>query len=174
MTAIRLQKTLKGNILDIGGGGEGIIGRVYGASVTAIDNRQEELDEAPENCTKLCMDARSLRFADASFAHVTFFFSLLYMDAATQEQAIAEAARVLKPGGSMTIWDAAVVSAYPEAFLVELDIDAGGTHVHTTYGVVKPDGAQNADLFSGICARAGLRLCAREESGETFKLIFTK
>lgn len=174
MTAIRLQKTLDGSILDIGGGGEGIIGRVYGARVTAIDNRQEELDEAPDNCTKLCMDARALTFSDAAFDHATFFFSLLYMDADTQKQAIAEAARVVKPGGSVTIWDAAVASAYPEPFLVELEIDAGGTRVHTTYGIVKPDGAQSAGTFIGMCERAGLRLCAQEDIGETFKLTFVK
>ena len=38
-----LDGTLKGSILDIGGGGEGIIGRLYKEQVIAIDNRQEEL-----------------------------------------------------------------------------------------------------------------------------------
>ena len=42
MAGIHLEKSLVGRILDIGGGGEGIIGRVYGQSVTAIDCRQEE------------------------------------------------------------------------------------------------------------------------------------
>lgn len=35
---IALKKELTGSILDIGGGGEGIIGRLYGSRVTAIDN----------------------------------------------------------------------------------------------------------------------------------------
>lgn len=43
-----LRKELDGEILDVGGGGEGTIGRLYGSQVTAIDNRQEELDEAPD------------------------------------------------------------------------------------------------------------------------------
>ena len=43
---IKLQADLRGSILDIGGGGEGVIGRLYGRQVVAIDNRQEELDEA--------------------------------------------------------------------------------------------------------------------------------
>lgn len=42
-----LKKELEGAILDVGGGGEGVIGRIYGPRVVAIDNRQEELDEAP-------------------------------------------------------------------------------------------------------------------------------
>lgn len=53
---INIDYDLKGSILDIGGGGEAIIGQMYGDKVTAIDNRQEELDEAPNCCTKLLMD----------------------------------------------------------------------------------------------------------------------
>ena len=87
---ITLKKELTGSILDIGGGGEGIIGRLYGSRVTAIDNRQEELDEAPDTCTKLCMDATTLAFADESFDAVTAFYSLLFMTAGEQERAIAE------------------------------------------------------------------------------------
>lgn len=50
---IKIESDLKGSILDVGGGGEAVIGQVYGDRVTAIDNRQEELDEAPTCCTKL-------------------------------------------------------------------------------------------------------------------------
>ena len=34
---IVLDKEIKGRILDLGGGGEGIIGRLYGAQVVAVD-----------------------------------------------------------------------------------------------------------------------------------------
>ena len=37
MASIRLEKTLRGRILDIGGGGECMMGRVYGAQTVAID-----------------------------------------------------------------------------------------------------------------------------------------
>ena len=79
MLNLVLKKTLQGKILDIGGGGEGVIGRIYQAQVTAIDNRQEELDEAPDGFRKLLMDARALAFPDASFDHVTAFYALMYM-----------------------------------------------------------------------------------------------
>lgn len=71
---INIDYDLKGSILDIGGGGEAIIGQMYGDRVTAIDNRQEELDEAPNCCTKLLMDAEKLSFFDGSFDNVTFFY----------------------------------------------------------------------------------------------------
>lgn len=57
MTVLWLRQDLNGSILDVGGGGEGVIGRLYGQSVTAIDNCREELDEAPCGCRKLVMDA---------------------------------------------------------------------------------------------------------------------
>jgi len=99
MTTLWLTQEPTGSILDVGGGGEGIIGRRYGSAVTVIDNRQEELDEAPCSCPKLRMDASSLSFAGASFENVTFFYSLMYMNRPVQSAAIAEAVRVLKPGG---------------------------------------------------------------------------
>ena len=68
---LSLQKDLTEPILDLGGGGEGVIGLIYGGQVTAIDNRQEELDEAPKGPVKLVMDAAALAFAGGSFQTVT-------------------------------------------------------------------------------------------------------
>ena len=104
MTTLWLTQELTGSILDVGGGGEGVIGRLYGPSVTIIDHCQEELDEAPCSCRKLRMDASSLSFAGASFENVTFFYSLMYMNRPVQSAAIAEAVRVLKPGGRLLLW----------------------------------------------------------------------
>ena len=77
---IEIEKNLKGSTLDIGGGGEAVIGRIYGDQVTAIDNRQEELDEAPDCCAKRLMDATDLKYADDSFDNVTFFYTLMYVN----------------------------------------------------------------------------------------------
>lgn len=41
MLNMTLKKTLQGEILDVGSGSEGVIGRIYQAQVTAIDNRQD-------------------------------------------------------------------------------------------------------------------------------------
>ena len=79
MHTVRLDRTHTGSILDIGGGGEGIIGRLYGRQVTAIDNRREELDEAPEGFEKVLMDACEMSFASASFDHVTFFYTMMFI-----------------------------------------------------------------------------------------------
>ena len=70
---ITLNKELDGHILDIGGGGDGVIGRLYTNQVVAIDIRQDELDEAPIGFEKIVMDATHLEFNDNSFDHVTSF-----------------------------------------------------------------------------------------------------
>lgn len=38
---LHIKKDLRGPILDLGGGGEGVIGRIYGRQAVAIDNRQD-------------------------------------------------------------------------------------------------------------------------------------
>jgi hypothetical protein len=63
-----------GLILDIGGGGEGVIGRLKGSQVIAIDLRKDELDGIIDGPHKIVMDARLLAFPDNSFATATAFF----------------------------------------------------------------------------------------------------
>lgn len=171
---IQLKKEFDGNILDIGGGGEGVIGRIYGKQVTAIDNRQEELDEAPDGFTKLLMNARSLAFPAYVFDHVTFFYSLMYMEKSVQEQAVSEALRVLRPGGSLHIWDAKIDSASPEPFIVSLDIDVNGKLIHADYGILIKDARQDEACFTDLCERIGLSLVSREECDGNFYLRFLK
>lgn len=174
MLNLVLKKTLQGNILDIGGGGEGIMGRIYQAQVTAIDNRQEELDEAPGGFRKLLMDARALAFPDASFDHVTAFYALMYMSKPVQAQAVAEAARVLRSGGEFHIWDANIVSASPEPFLTKLIIDANGESVEATYGIVMENARQDAAYFTELCNSAGLCLVEQKGALDGFYLRFIK
>lgn len=171
---IKLERNLSGSILDIGGGGEGVIGRLYANQVIAIDNRQEELDEAPAGFEKRLMDATALCFENHKFDHVTSFYTMMFMDHATQAKAIMEASRVLRPGGSLHIWDAVIDSACPEPFLIDLDIELGGQMLHTTYGVVKDDAMQNVPHFVSQCRHSGLTLAEKQEVGLTFYLRFIK
>ena len=173
MTVLWLRQDLNGSILDVGGGGEGVIGRLYGQSVTAIDNCREELDEAPCGCRKLVMDASALSFADASFENVTFFYSLMYMNRPTQRAALSEAARVLKKGGKLLLWDCEISTAYPEPFLAELDIRWMQERILTTYGIVKTDGQSMQD-FEFLCRENGLSSLKKERNGGHFYLAFQK
>lgn len=73
---IKQKKLLDGQrILDIGGGGEGIISTLYKEKVVAIDIRIEELNEISEiSSFKIVMDATKLTFADDQFERTTAFF----------------------------------------------------------------------------------------------------
>ena len=170
---IDIQPIHSGSILDVGGGGEGIIGRAFGKRVIAVDNRQEELDEAPDCCEKRLMDAAALQFEDASFEAVTFFYSLMYMDASTQQKAIREAWRVLKPGGEAHVWDADISSAFPDPFLVHLEIQIGKETVRTSYGVVK-EGSQDATEIIRFAERSGFCLKTAQKNKGQFYLRLSK
>lgn len=174
MTEICLEKNLQGSILDIGGGGEGVIGRLYGKNVTAIDCNQEELDEAPDCCMKLCMDARELRFADESFDHVTFFYSMMFMDAGTREKALSEAMRVLRRGGSICIWDAEFGGAYPEVYTIELKIHLPSETITTSYGVLGQVMGLRAAELERAAQKLGLQRKEKRRDEHTFSLIFEK
>ena len=88
-----------GYILDIGGGGEGIIGKLNGRQVVAIDIHEQELAETDDEALKIVMDATDLKFMPETFEAATSFFTMLYMDPETQEKAFSEVHRVLKGGG---------------------------------------------------------------------------
>lgn len=170
---IELTRSLAGRILDIGGGGEGIIGRLYGEQVTAIDNCQEELEEAPEGFEKVVMDATALRYAKDSFDHVTFFYTLMFMQEDEQRQAMREATRVLKPGGTLHIWDCEIPSAYPDPFFISLEIQMPAECLRTTYGVVKM-GSQNRLTIRRIGEESGLHCLLDDSTEDGFQLVFRK
>lgn len=171
---IVLKREITGSVLDVGGGGEGVIGRIYKEQVTAIDNEQQELDEAPDCCRKVLMDARNLEFQNESFDNATAFYSFMYMSTDTKEKALYEISRVLKPGGRLYIWDAEVADAEREPFLADLYIDAAGEKIETTYGIMGDDIAQSAEYFIRLCSEKGFSLLEKSEHGGHFHLVFEK
>jgi len=95
----------KGFILDIGGGGEGVIGQLKGEQVIAIDISKRELEEAPSGPLKIVMDARDLKFLDDTFNTATVFFTFMYIHSDDHQKVFEELQRVLKPGGRLLVWD---------------------------------------------------------------------
>lgn len=170
---ITLNREWNGRILDIGGGGEGIIGRLYTDQVVAIDICQDELDDAPAGFEKILMDATHLKFENNSFDHVTSFYTFMFMSTEEQKRAVAEAKRVLKKNGELHIWDCSIPSAYPEPFCIDVAVQLPDEHISATYGVVKTDSQDESHVVE-MCLRAGLMLVTQKHSKYGFFLSFKK
>ena len=90
---------LSGRILDIGGGGEAIIGLLKGERVVAIDRREAELKDAPSgDYLKIIMDAKDLQFLDGTFDTATAFFTLMYISLSDHRKIFQENLSSYKKG----------------------------------------------------------------------------
>lgn len=166
---------LEGKILDIGGGGEGIISRHSGQSVVAIDLRNDELKESPDIGLKIVMDACDMSFLDNTFDTVTSFFTLLYMDEASIIKFAAEAYRVIKPNGALRIWDTRIPPlSQGDVFVVQLEIHIDSQNVvNTGYGIGWSR-EQKPESIVEILENAGLTTVMRRDNGHIFELCFKK
>ena len=152
-----------GSVLDIGGGGEGVISRHSGDKVVAIDIRKEELEETPDIGLKIIMDACDLKFLDASFGFVTCFFSLMYMSENEIKEFLKEAYRVLKPDGELWIWDVSIPpKTNSETFVVQLNVKiTDDLLIKTGYGVLWTR-SQSSGTLRDLCVKE--RLFTRSET----------
>jgi ubiquinone/menaquinone biosynthesis C-methylase UbiE len=130
-----------GWILDVGGGGEGIIGLLKGKDVVAIDKLKSELEETSNDALKVVMDAKDLKFIDESFTVATVFFTLMYIPEDDFEAIFKELWRVLKPGGEVHIWEA-IFRIPPEEKEKERFVIILKTHF--------PDGRENQTGYGGF------------------------
>jgi len=167
----------RGLILDIGGGGEGIIGRLKGEKVVAIDQRLDELQETNNEALKLTMDARKLQFVSNSFSVVTSFFSLMYIATEDHETVLREAYRVLKLGGKLLIWDVVIPphqEGDPEVILLPLIVRLPNEVIKTTYGVRWRGHTQNNAHFAKLAERVGFEFVQQDQWQEVFFIEMVK
>ena len=165
-----------GFILDIGGGGEGIIGILKGKDVIAIDTSKRELEEAPAGPLRIVMDARDLQFLDGTFETATAFFSLMYVKSRhDQQKVVNEVFRVLEPGGQFLVWDMRVPTR-PEGeardiCAARLRIRVGEQTIETGYGQPWPPDSRDLAYYSELAAAAGFRIIEQREDG---RLLFLR
>jgi ubiquinone/menaquinone biosynthesis C-methylase UbiE len=164
-------------ILDLGGGGEGVIGRLRGRQVVAVDTRRDELLETPAGPTKAVADARSLPFPDRSFEAATAFFFLMYVPATDRSAVVREAYRVLVPGGSLRVWDVVIPAPgerAPRTFVVPIRVQLPGKTIRTAYGVPWRGRQMSDRSVAELASDAGFAVSARTTRGRTFHLVLTK
>ena len=170
--------TAEGLILDIGGGGEGVIGQLKGKQVVAVDLIKRELEDAPgEPLLKIVMDARDLKFLDNTFPTVTVFFTFMYMDPADHAKVFEEIRRVLKPGGRLLIWDVIFPDAKTDPrqiyVMYPVHVKLPATEINTGYGV-KIHEKQGIEHFVDLAKQAGLEVVSQEPHSGWFFLELKK
>jgi ubiquinone/menaquinone biosynthesis C-methylase UbiE len=149
-------------MIDLGGGGEGVISRVCGTRVVAVDKLLSEILEAKEreaHAGWTAADAAALPFRDGEFDAATAFFSCMYIPDPLKEKVFAEARRVLKPGGEFWIWDVPM-RANGNVFAISLQVKLpDGTRINTGYGVRAKD--QSVERIG----------CLLEQTGFTWQVV---
>ena len=167
----------QGFILDIGGGGEDVIGQLKGDQVIAIDISKRELEEAPSCPLKIVMDARDLKFLDGTFNTATVFFTFMYINSNDHQKVFEELHRVLIPGGRLLIWDvvfpektdkAKNLALFPFKFILP------DREIRTGYGVRRPEGEQGLAHFMELAKKTGFQFVTHEEKDRWFFLEVVK
>jgi ubiquinone/menaquinone biosynthesis C-methylase UbiE len=163
-----------GLILDLGGGGEGIIGRLNGEQVVAIDTREGELMETHNEALKVVMDAADLKFLPKSFDVCTAFFSLMYIPKSIHQKVFEEVFRVLKDNGRFLIWDARIPenAAGYKAFIVHLKVKLPNEEARTAYGAGWQ--AQSPEHFKEMARLTGFKVTKESSKNEIFHLEMEK
>lgn len=163
-----------GPILDIGGGGEGIIGQLKGERVIAIDPSRRELEEAPPGPLKIVMDARDLQFLDGMFPTITAFFTLMYVKGAEHEQVFREVYRVLAPDGQFLIWDTHLPRCLDEEKKIvafRLRVHLPDREISTGYGARWPGEEQDLAYYVRLAKGVGFQVL---EQCERDRVLFLK
>ncbi len=166
-----------GFILDIGGGGEGIIGELKGDKVIAIDLRKEELEEAPQGPLKIIMDAAALKFMESTFNTATAFFALMFIKPIKHREVFDEVFRVLKSGGRFLIWDIALPTCPDKnkdlvAFRIMVKLPQ--KEIKTGYGAPCPPKPQDISYYIDLAEKSGFKVVSQNQSGRLFSLFLGK
>lgn len=153
---ILIQEIPHGRVIDIGGGGEGVIAQIGGARVVAIDKFISEIHEArgkAPGASWMVADATEIPCESRCFDNATAFFSCMYMTDEVKVKVFRETRRVLKKGGEFWIWDVHMLPR-SKVFAIRLQIDFHETHkVNTAYGVKAKD--QSAASIDNLLQECG-------------------
>ena len=153
---IVIQETPQGSVIDIGGGGEGVIAQAGGAGIVAIDKYASEIHEARNKAPDtpwMVADATELPCKSHGFDNATAFFSCMYMPDDVKGNVFRETRRVLKTGGEFRIWDVHMAPT-SNVFAIRLQADLPDGHtINTVYGVKAKD--QSATAICSLLQETG-------------------
>jgi SAM-dependent methyltransferase len=166
-----------GPILDLGGGGEGVIGKLKDGQVVAIDISKRELEAAPEGPLKIVMDATDLKFLDASFNLVTACFTMMYIPEEDHQRVIEEAYRVLKRGGHLRIWDVVFptrIELKKDIAVFPMSIKLPKEEIETGYGARWPANGRDTDHYAELARSVGFKVVELLKKDQWFLMRLEK
>jgi len=167
----------QGDILAIGGGGEGVIGQLKGQQVIAIDISKRELEGTPPGPLKIIMDARDMKFLDDSFNTAASFFTLCYINGSDHEKVFEEIFRVLASSGRFLIWDVIFLKRVDEKkdiAVVPLLVKLPDKEITTGYGVRWPEKVHDLSYYVQLAEKVGFKVVSRKEKDHWFFLELRK
>ena len=167
----------EGRILDIGGGGEGLVSRIGGTRVCAVDIRMSEIREAqihgpPANW--FVGDGQALCFQEDMFDVVTLWFSLGYMsDWAIKQRVLKEAHRVLVEGGRLSILASRIPESCERLIFWGHFTFPNGTISQIGYGV-RGGQEQTLERMTRLLSDIGFKIRSQEDNNEWFEIQAVK
>lgn len=167
----------EGLILDIGGGGEGLVSRIEGSKVCAVDIRISEIREAqihgpPSNW--FVGDGQALCFQENVFDVVTLWFSLGYMsDWAIKQRVLKEAYRVLVEGGRLSILASRIPKSCERLTFWGHFTFPDGTISQTGYGV-RGGQEQTLERITELLSNIGFKIRSHKDNNEWFEIQSVK
>ena len=167
----------EGWILDIGGGGEAVIGQLKPNQVVAIDVFPRELAEAPSGPLKIVMDARELKFLDCTFNTVTAFFSFMFIHPDDHAKVLQEIFRVLTPGGYFMLWDVDIQKRpVPEIdmLMFRLQVRLPYTVINTGFGTPYTEKCMTLHDYIVKASEIGFKWVEQGFARQTFFCKFQK
>jgi ubiquinone/menaquinone biosynthesis C-methylase UbiE len=167
----------EGWILDIGGGGEAVIGQLKTAQVIAVDIFPPELVEAPAGPLKIIMDARELKFLDCTFNTITAFFSFMFIDPIDHAKVLQEIYRVLAPKGQFLLWDVEIQQRpqpKKDMLVFPLQVKLPAALISTGYGTPYTQKPITMEDYITLAEETGLQVGTSSHVGQTFFCKFRK
>jgi ubiquinone/menaquinone biosynthesis C-methylase UbiE len=166
-----------GLVLDIGGGGEGVIGQLLGERVIAIDPSKSELEEAASGPLKIIMDACDLKFLDNTFGAVTSFFTFMFIPHSDHKKVFEEIFRVMKSAGVFMLWDLTIPyynNGEKDIYCMPITYNLNGVEHESGYGALWSNRMQDLEYFSCLGIEVGFEVVSRKINDQTFECMFKK
>ena len=161
----------EGLIIDIGGGGEGLVSRIERSRVCVVDINLNKIREAMiygQASQWILSDGRMLSMKEEMFNVATLWFSLGYVqDWDSKARVLEEVARVLRQSGHISILGARIICSEPRFVMRALFHFPDGSISKMSYGM---DGTQKQDVETvvDLLQKTGFSNITCEDNGHWF------